>query len=155
MIRPIDRPSIDEGDTEHRGDARVLHYLLRLPQPVAEVWTALATPAGLRGWLAAADVLEPRLGGDVTLRGLGSGRITAWDVERVAEYSLEGHGRVRFHLEPGTPDGTTVRFTHEVEGEREPPWRARFERLLKALEGEGEGAGEGEASGEGEGAGGG
>jgi len=136
MTRPIDRPPIEEGATETRGNARVLHYLLRFPQPVEKVWTALATPEGLRGWLAAAEVFEPRLGGAVTLHGLGSGRITAWDVERVAEYTVEGRGRVRFHLERGAPDGTgtTVRFTHELEEEREPPWRARFERLLQALD---------------------
>ncbi|WP_369248364.1 SRPBCC domain-containing protein [Streptomyces sp. R41] len=134
--------SIEEGATEIRGDAQVVHYLLRFPQPVEKVWTALATPEGLREWLDVAEVFEPRLGGAVTLRGLGSGRITAWDVERVAEYTVEGRGRVRFHLEPGAPDGTgtTVRFTHEFEGEREQPeWRARFERLLTALDAQGGG----------------
>ncbi|MFF4353701.1 SRPBCC domain-containing protein [Streptomyces sp. NPDC001530] len=127
---------IEEGTTETRGDAQVVHYLLRLPQPVEQVWTALATAEGLRGWLDVAEVFESRLGGAVTLRGLGSGRITAWDVERVAEYTVEGRGKVRFHLEHGAPDGTgtTVRFTHEFEGEREPGWRARFERLLRMLE---------------------
>jgi uncharacterized protein YndB with AHSA1/START domain len=126
--------AIEEGTTETRGDAHTLRYVLRLPQPVEKVWTALATPDGLRGWLATAEVFEPRLGGAISLRGLGGGRITAWDVERVAEYSTEGRGRVRFHLEPGAPEGTTVRFTHEFEGElRDPGWRARFERLLKAL----------------------
>ncbi|MCX4972347.1 MULTISPECIES: SRPBCC domain-containing protein [unclassified Streptomyces] len=130
MTRSI--PSIEEGATETREDTRTLHYLLRLPQPVDKVWAAVATPEGLRGWLAAVEVFEPRLGGAVALHGLGSGRITAWDVERVAEYTVEG--RVRFHLEPGVPDGTTVRFTHAYEGERKPPgWRARFERLLEAL----------------------
>ncbi|WST81464.1 hypothetical protein OG762_18615 [Streptomyces sp. NBC_01136] len=132
---------IEEGTTEIRGDGtHVLHYLLRLPQPVENVWKALATPEGLRGWLATAQVFEPRLGGAVVLEGLGEGRITAWDVERITEYTVEGRGRVRFHLEPAPPDGpgpgTTVRFTHEYEGEREPgPWQPRFERLLKMLGG--------------------
>ncbi|MFC7257827.1 SRPBCC domain-containing protein [Streptomyces lutosisoli] len=126
---------IEAGTTETRGDTHTLHYLLRLPQPVEKVWAALATPEGLRGWLAVAEVFEPRLGGAVTLHGLGSGRITAWDVERVAEYTVAGRGRVRFHLERGVPVGTTVRFTHVFEGElREPGWRARFERLLAVLE---------------------
>ncbi|WP_345644390.1 SRPBCC domain-containing protein [Streptomyces siamensis] len=133
MTQPIERPPIEEGATEMRGNARVLHFLLRLPQPVEKVWAALATPAGLRGWLAAADPFEPRLGGAVTLSGLGAGRITAWDVERIAEYTVEGRGRVRFHLEHGVPEGTTVRFTHETEAERDPEWRARFERLARQL----------------------
>ncbi|WP_407697377.1 hypothetical protein [Streptomyces kebangsaanensis] len=69
----------------------------------------------------------------MTLRGLGSGRITAWDVDRVAEYTVEGGGRIRFHLERHGEDGTTLRLTHEFQGERETEqrWRSRFERLLE------------------------
>jgi len=145
MTHPIDQPidlPIEQGATETRGNAQVLHYLLRLPQPVEKVWTAVATPEGLRGWLSgpgegltAAEVFEPRLGGAVTLHGPGAGRITAWDVERVAEYTVEGRGRVRFHLEHGVPKGTTVRFTHEFEGEGEEKleWWAAFERLIEYL----------------------
>ncbi|AVH61245.1 hypothetical protein C4B68_17150 [Streptomyces dengpaensis] len=129
----MDSP-IEQGPTEARGDARLLHYLLRLPQPVEKVWTAVATLEGLTGWLAVVEVFEPRLGGAVSVRGLGSGRVTAWDVERVAEYTVEGRGRIRFHLEHGVPRGTTVRFTHEFEGEDTPEWRARFERLQHALD---------------------
>ena len=124
---------IEEVTAERRGDVFVRHYLLRLPGPVEEVWPALASAAGLRGWLAAAEPFEPRLGGAVALHlpdGTARGRITAWDVERVAEYTVEGRGRIRFHLEPGRPTGTTVRFTHESEQERDPGWRERFERLL-------------------------
>lgn len=127
---------IEEGATETREDGtRVLHYLLRFPQPVENVWAAVATSEGLRGWLAAADVFEPRLGGTVTLRGIGSGRVTAWDVERVAEYAVEGRGRIRFHLEPGRPSGTTIRFTHESAEGEDLGWRQRFERLLAYVEG--------------------
>ncbi|MCW7946107.1 hypothetical protein AAW14_29960 [Streptomyces hygroscopicus] len=124
---------IEEGIAERRGDTHVRHYLLHLPRPVEEVWPALATPAGLRGWLAAAEPFEPRLGGAVGLRlpdGPARGRITAWDVERVAEYTVEGRGRIRFHLEPERPGGTTVRFTHESEEARDPGWYHRFEDLL-------------------------
>ncbi|SOE70041.1 Activator of Hsp90 ATPase homolog 1-like protein [Streptomyces sp. OV198] len=127
---------IEEGATETREDGtRVLHYLLRFPQPVENVWKAVATPEGLRAWLAEAEVFEPRLGGEVTLRGLGSGRITAWDVERIAEYTVEGRGRIRFHLEPTRPSGTTVRFTHESPRDEDPGWRRRFEELVIYLAG--------------------
>jgi uncharacterized protein YndB with AHSA1/START domain len=127
---------IEEGATETREDGtRVLHYLLRFPQPVENVWAAVATSEGLRGWLAAADVFEPRLGGTVTLRGIGSGRITAWDVERVAEYAVEGRGRIRFHLEPGRPSGTTIRFTHESPRDEDLGWRERFAHLSAYVEG--------------------
>ncbi|MER5666106.1 SRPBCC domain-containing protein [Streptomyces mirabilis] len=127
---------IEEGAAETREvGTRVLHYLLRFPQPVENVWAAVATSEGLRGWLAAAEVFEPRLGGAVTLRGIGSGRITAWDVERIAEYTVEGRGRIRFHLEPTRPSGTTVRFTHESPESENPGWRLRFEHLLDCVEG--------------------
>ena len=97
-----------------------------------QVWAAVAAPEGLAGWFAAADVLEPRLGGAVTLRDVGSGQVTAWDVDRVAEYTVGDGGRIRFHLERDGDDGTTVRFTHEFRGETETEerWRARFERLI-------------------------
>ncbi|MER6369388.1 SRPBCC domain-containing protein [Streptomyces mirabilis] len=127
---------IEEGATVTREDGtRVRHYLLRFPQPVENVWAAVATSDGLGGWLAAADVFEPRLGGAVTLRGIGSGRITAWDVERIAEYTVEGRGRIRFHLEPTRPSGTTVRFTHESPRDEDPGWRQRFEHLSAYVEG--------------------
>ncbi|MEU6364920.1 SRPBCC domain-containing protein [Streptomyces sp. NPDC046931] len=128
---------IEEGVAERRGDLLVRHYLLRLARPVEEVWPALATSTGLGEWLARAEPFEPRLGGAVSLRlpeGTARGRITAWDVERVAEYTVEGRGRIRFHLEPGRPAGTTVRFTHESEQGGDPGWRERFERLLAVVE---------------------
>jgi len=110
----------------------LLHFLVRVPRPMGEVWQAVATAEGLAQWFTAADALEPRLGGAVALRGLGSGRITAWDVDRVAEYTVEGGDRIRFHLERDGDDATTLRFTHESRDEEtgsEPLWRSRFERL--------------------------
>ncbi|MER6129715.1 hypothetical protein ABT173_45605, partial [Streptomyces sp. NPDC001795] len=83
------------------------------------------------------EPFEPRLGGAVGLRlpeGTAWGRITAWDVERVAEYTVEGRDRIRFHLEPGHTKGTTVRFTHESKDARDPGWRDRFEHLLAYVE---------------------
>ncbi|MEU1298509.1 SRPBCC domain-containing protein [Streptomyces shenzhenensis] len=128
--------SIEQGSSRTRGNAHLLHFLVRLPRPMETVWRALTTPDGLAGWLTAVDVLEPRLGGAVTLRELGAGRVTAWDVDRVAEYTLEGGGRLRFHLERGRSGGSVLRFTHEFRGETESEerWRARFERLIERLE---------------------
>ncbi|MFF4276414.1 SRPBCC domain-containing protein [Streptomyces sp. NPDC001536] len=127
--------SIEQGTGQSQGNTRVLHFLVRLPRPMETVWPVLATAEGLAGWFTEAEVLEPRLGGAVALRGLGSGHVTAWDVERVAEYTLEDGGRIRFHLERDGDDGSALRFTHEFrgEGETEARWRARFERLLETL----------------------
>ncbi|MEV6171298.1 SRPBCC domain-containing protein [Streptomyces sp. NPDC051954] len=127
--------SIEQGASRTRGSTHILHFLVRLPRPMETVWPALTTTDGLAGWFTPADVLEPRLGGAVTLRDLGSGRVTAWDVERIAEYTLEGGARLRFHLERDGDDGSVLRFTHEFRGgqESERRWRARFERLVGDL----------------------
>ncbi|MGW7365965.1 hypothetical protein ACWGI8_21655 [Streptomyces sp. NPDC054841] len=164
---------IPHGTSETRGgddgDIHVLHFLLHLPHPVVNVWVAVATPEGLPQWLAAADLLEPRLGGGVTLRWLNadaaadagrtegtgatggtkakgtvvSGRVTAWDMEAVAEYTVELHGRIRFHMEPAPADSlaTVLRFTNEFTGTDEQRldnlagWHQHFEYLDAALDG--------------------
>ncbi|WEO96009.1 hypothetical protein A6P39_019280 [Streptomyces sp. FXJ1.172] len=127
--------SIAQGTSQSHGNAHILHFLVRLPRPMEDVWPAVATRDGLTGWCAAADVLEPRLGGAVVLGELGSGRVTAWDVDRVAEYTLEGGARLRFHLERDGDAASVLRFTREFrgEGESEPGWRTRFERLIERL----------------------
>ncbi|MET8447694.1 SRPBCC family protein [Streptomyces sp. NPDC005209] len=124
--------AIEQGTSQTHGNTHILHFLVRFPRPMEKVWPALSTPEGLAGWFTAADVLEPRLGGAVTLRELGSGRVTAWDVDRVAEYTVEGGGRIRFHLERAGDGASALRFTHEFQGEAEtePRWRTRFERLI-------------------------
>ncbi|MFF3498432.1 SRPBCC family protein [Streptomyces sp. NPDC003247] len=124
--------SIEQGTSQTHGNTHILHFRVRLPRPMEAVWPALSTPEGLGGWWTAVDVLEPRLGGTVALRGVGGGQVTAWDVDRVAEYTVEGGGRIRFHLEHDDEGGSVLRFTREVqgEGETEPTWRARFERLI-------------------------
>ncbi|WP_018543792.1 hypothetical protein [Streptomyces sp. LaPpAH-108] len=127
--------SIEQGTSQTHGNTHILHLLVRVPRPMEDIWPALATAEGLTGWCVRVDVLEPRLDGTVALRGLGAGRITAWDVDRVAEYTVEGGGRIRFHLERDGEMGSALRFTHEFQGEgaTEADWRARFERLLGSL----------------------
>ncbi|WP_210592696.1 SRPBCC family protein [Streptomyces sp. GESEQ-35] len=127
--------SIEQGAGRTRGSTHILHFLVRIPRPMETVWPALATADGLATWFTPADVLEPHLGGAVTLHGIGSGRITAWDVERIAEYTVEGGARLRFHLERDGDNASALRFTHEFRGgqESEQRWRARFERLIENL----------------------
>ncbi|MBG0853341.1 SRPBCC family protein [Streptomyces spinoverrucosus] len=128
--------SIEQGISQTHGNTHILHFLVRLPRPMEQVWPSVASADGLAAWFTPADVLEPHLGGAVTLRDIGSGRVTAWDVDRVAEYTVEGGGRIRFHLERDGEEGSALRFTHEFEGERESEhrWRLRFERLIQRLE---------------------
>ncbi|MFJ4005317.1 hypothetical protein ACIPWL_17975 [Streptomyces sp. NPDC090023] len=124
--------SIEQGMSQTHGNTHIRHFLVRLPRSTEEVWPAVAAAEGLSAWCTPVDVLEPRLDGTVALRDLGAGRVTAWDVDRVAEYTVEGGGRLRFHLERDGADGSTLRFTHEYQGEgaSEAEWRNRFERLI-------------------------
>ncbi|MFF4263924.1 SRPBCC domain-containing protein [Streptomyces virginiae] len=138
---------VSHATSEQRGeDHWLLRFELHLPHAYAALWPALTTPDGLRGWLAAADVLERRLGGAITLRWLNTqavvtGRVTAWDVERVAEYTVTEHGRIRFHLEPVGTDSTVIRFVNERRGSEQERldclagWHEHFELLDAALAG--------------------
>ncbi|MGW2379932.1 hypothetical protein [Streptomyces sp. NPDC001658] len=127
--------SVEQGASETHGSTHILHFLVRLPRSMEGVWPAVASAEGLGGWFTAVDRLEPRLGGAVVLHGLGTGRVTAWDVERIAEYTLERAGRLRFHLERDGDEASILRFTHESRGEEESErrWRERFERLIEVL----------------------
>lgn len=138
---------VSHATSERRGeDHWVLRFELHLPYAYETLWPALTTQDGLRGWLAAADVLERRLGGTVTLRWLNTGtvatgRVTAWDVERVAEYTLGEQGRMRFHLEAVGTDSTVIRFVNERGGPEDvrldclAGWHEHFELLESALAG--------------------
>lgn len=140
-------PPVSHGTSESRGEDRWrIRFELHLPCAYEALWPALTTPDGLRGWLAEAEVLERRLGGAVTLRRpdtgtVAEGRVTAWDVERVVEYTVSGHERIRFHLEPVGTDSTVIRFVNErggTESERLDclaDWHAHFELLESALAG--------------------
>ncbi|MEU9479195.1 hypothetical protein [Streptomyces sp. NPDC048191] len=127
--------SIAQGTSQTHGNTHILHFVVRLPACMEDVWPAVATPGGLSGWCTAVDVVEPRLAGAVVLGELGTGRVTAWDVDRVAEYSVEDGGRIRFHLEREGEAESVLRFTREFQGETdsESAWRTRFERLIEQL----------------------
>jgi uncharacterized protein YndB with AHSA1/START domain len=142
--------TVERGTSRTEGTTQTLHFVVHLTHPVEDVWPALATADGLRGWLAEAELPQPRLGGSLALRWptagedahVSTGRITAWDVERVAEYTLTSFpGRIRFHLESDGEQGTTLRFTNEFEGDDAlrldclAAWHAHFEYLAAALDG--------------------
>ncbi|MFJ4779905.1 SRPBCC domain-containing protein [Streptomyces sp. NPDC088762] len=140
-------PAVIHGTSESRGEDRWrLRFELHLPYAYEELWPVLTTRDGLRGWLAEAEVLERRLGGAVTLRWLNTGtvttgHVTAWDVERVVEYTLTLHEKIRFHLEPVGTDSTVIRFVNERSGTEAERldclagWHEHFELLESSLEG--------------------
>ncbi|MET9430376.1 MULTISPECIES: hypothetical protein [unclassified Streptomyces] len=138
---------IPPGTSETHGDTHTVRFTVPLPHPVERVWPAISTPGGLRGWLAEPKALEPHLGGTAILRWptsdtVATGTVTAWDVERIVEYTLDVYGRVRLHLERGeAPDTTVLRFLNEFRGtddrriDRLAGWHDRFEYLVGALDG--------------------
>lgn len=144
-------PPVSHGTSEHGGpgegqDRWRIRFEPHLPHAYTALWPALTTPEGLRGWFAEAPVLERRLGGAVTLRmprtgTVADGHVTAWDVERVVEYTVTGHERIRFHLEPVGTDSTVIRFLNERGGpqserlDRLADWHVRFELLESATAG--------------------
>ncbi|MEU4200419.1 SRPBCC domain-containing protein [Streptomyces sp. NPDC045470] len=135
-------------------DVHTLRYELNLPQAVEEVWSAVATQEGLPGWLAAADPFIRHEGGAITLRWqntdeqgvatVAPGQVTGWGPTRLAEYTVDVHGRIRFDLQSrdgSGAHGTRLRFTNEFTG---PPafrldclagWHQHFEFLVDALAG--------------------
>ncbi|MFF4582879.1 SRPBCC domain-containing protein [Streptomyces sp. NPDC001389] len=140
-------PPVSHATSEPRGPGRwLLRFEVHVPYAYEALWPVLTTDDGLRTWLAAADLPERRLGGPVTLHWptsgtTASGQITAWDVERVVEYTVSGQGRIRFHLEPVGTDSTVIRFLNERDGSDEErldglaAWHDHFELLEAALEG--------------------
>ncbi|MGW0366356.1 SRPBCC domain-containing protein [Streptomyces sp. NPDC002990] len=143
---------VSHGTSESRGEGRWrVHFEPHLPYAYEALWPALTTPEGLRDWLGEAEVLERRLGGAVTLRLPDSaaaltGHVTAWDIERIVEYTVSEYGRMRFHLEPVGTDSTVIRFVNEHTfgegGEARSQlldcladWHERFELLDSAMAG--------------------
>ncbi|MFD8146297.1 SRPBCC domain-containing protein [Streptomyces sp. NPDC059708] len=139
--------AVSHATSEPRGPGRwLLRFELHVPYAYEALWPVLTTGDGLWTWLAEARVLERRLGGAVTLHWPDSGatetgEITAWDTERVVEYTLSGQGRIRFHLEPVGTDSTVIRFLDERGGDDAERldalagWHDHFELLEAALSG--------------------
>lgn len=141
-------PPVSHATSEPREGGRwIVRFETHVPFAYEAVWPALTTADGLYGWLAAADVLERRFGGSVALRRPYTGdtvwgKVTAWDTERVVEYTVTGEGRIRFHLDPVGTDSTVVRFLNERTGSEAErldclaAWHEHFERLEAALGGQ-------------------
>jgi uncharacterized protein YndB with AHSA1/START domain len=123
----------------------VLRFERVLPHPVERVWDAIATPAGVEGWLAG-GTLEPIVGGAVDLHfdddnGV-RGTVTTCRPPAELEYTwLEDPKRresiVRFELRPH-PDGTLLVLTHRLLDELAgfgAGWHAHLDMLEGQLDG--------------------
>ncbi|KAA6221055.1 hypothetical protein CP973_02880 [Streptomyces albofaciens JCM 4342] len=139
------------GTAVSTGDSHTLRYELRFPQGVERVWEAVATQEGLPGWLAVAEPFVRREGGLITLRWqntdengnatVAPGRVTGWGPLRLAEYTVDVHGRMRFELRDDGTDATRLRFANEFTGSAAyrldclAGWHHHFEFLTDALDG--------------------
>jgi uncharacterized protein YndB with AHSA1/START domain len=107
--------TIDQQDGKH-----VVRFERRFEHPVEEVWEAIATPAGIKGWLGEAQ-LDLTAGGRVWLRfdkTVGNeieGRVTEVEPPRVLEYTFGRPDSVlRWELEPEGDSATVLVLTHTL-----------------------------------------
>jgi uncharacterized protein YndB with AHSA1/START domain len=135
----------DLGTIERAGRRHVLCYERRLDHPVERVWAALTEPDELRGWLAAADELDLREGGTITLRWLNvpddtqewtekgvdlpedrdisapvRGTITQLDPPRLIEYETDEMGVLRWELRD-EGGACALTFTNTIELPEDSP----------------------------------
>jgi uncharacterized protein YndB with AHSA1/START domain len=154
------------GTARKDGDVYILSYERRLEYPLAAVWAAITAPDRLAEWLAAADQLELRVGGAVSLRWLNvpddvgeweaegveldaadpaavvHGTVTRLDPPRLVEYQTDRMGLLRFELQ-SDGDATLMVFTNEIVLPDEFPaeqtlagWHSHLDTLERALAGE-------------------
>ncbi|MGO9972375.1 MAG: SRPBCC family protein [Solirubrobacteraceae bacterium] len=153
------------GTARKVGDTHVLRYERRLAHPLEAVWDAITERDRLADWLAAADELELRAGGSVTLRWLNvpddvgeweaqgvelegadpaasvHGTITRLDPPRLLEYDTDTMGLIRFELR-ADGNGTMLIFTNEIVLPEAFPaeqtlagWHSHLDALERALAG--------------------
>lgn len=87
-----------------------LRFERRLGRPVAVVWEALTTPAGIARWMQAEAIVEPHVGGRYRLAfhefdHVMEGEVTGWEPPRLFAYTWPeahagGDSLVRVTLEP-------------------------------------------------------
>jgi uncharacterized protein YndB with AHSA1/START domain len=80
------------GTATDEGEHATLTFRRFYRHTAAQVWEAIATPDGLRGWLMCSEALiEPRAGGTIAMVSgppayRSTGKILTWDPPRVLEY---------------------------------------------------------------------
>jgi uncharacterized protein YndB with AHSA1/START domain len=129
----------DLGTIEQAGNKYVLRYEREFAHPVERVWAALTEPDELRGWLAAAEELDLREGGAISLRWLNvpedtegwkekgieipddhdisapvRATITKLDPPHLIEYESDQMGLMRWELR-GAGNGCALTFTNTID----------------------------------------
>jgi uncharacterized protein YndB with AHSA1/START domain len=136
-----------KGTIQQDGDSYVLRFERRIDHPLEDVWHAIATPDGIRGWLGAAQLdLTPggavRLQFDKTVGNVIEGKVTAVDPPRVLEYTFgQDDSILRWELTPAGNDSTTLVLTHRLPAAEHLPetlagWHTLIELIPAAIAGE-------------------
>ena len=130
---------------------RTLCFRRHFDVPVASVWPHLVRPELLSGWLAAADTLEPAVGGAVVLRWLNTdqqgrptvatGTVSGWDPPTLVEYATDIHGRIHFELQDeGGGSALALEVTMPAPVDRLATylagWHLHLDYLADALDGD-------------------
>jgi uncharacterized protein YndB with AHSA1/START domain len=98
----------------------VVRFERRIEHPIEAVWEAIATPAGIKGWLGRAELeLEKnasvRLQFDKTVGNVVEGTVTEVDPPRVLEYTFgQPDSILRWELSESGPGATLLTLTHTL-----------------------------------------
>jgi len=137
----------DLGTVAREDDVFTARLQRELEHPPAAVWAMLTQPDKLVDWLAPGTI-DLRQGGAAKLNFVDSGividsLVTAYEPERVIEYSWSGPGEpprpLRFEIEP-TDTGCRLTMTLSAPADEDiarscAGWEAHLLMLLAALEG--------------------
>ena len=135
------------GTAEQQGDAYVLRFERRIEHPIEDVWEAIATPGGIRGWLGSArlDLTEGgevRLQFDKTVGNVVEGHVTTVDPPRVLEYTFgQDDSVLRWELAPDGDAATKLVLTHTLPSREHLPetlagWHTLIELIPAAIAGD-------------------
>jgi len=136
------------GTVERQGDDYVVRFERLIDHPLGDVWDAISTPEGIRGWLGDARIDLARGGGvrlqfDKTVGNVIEGTVTEVDPPRVLEYTFgEEDSVLRWELSAAGEDATTLVLTHRLpESAGHLPetlagWHTLIEMIPAAIAGE-------------------
>jgi uncharacterized protein YndB with AHSA1/START domain len=134
--------------TVHEHDGKhMLRFERRFEHPVETVWSAIATPAGIRGWLGEARLdLDPGarvwLRFDKTMGNEIEGRVTEVEPPRVLEYTFgQPDSILRWELTPEGDSATLLVLTHTLPAPDQMAsglagWHTLLDMIPAAIDGE-------------------
>jgi uncharacterized protein YndB with AHSA1/START domain len=135
-----------KGTATRDGDSYVLRFERRIEHPIDDVWAAISTPEGIRGWLGDArlDLTKNgavRLQFDKTVGNVVEGKVTEVDPPRVLEYTFgQDDSILRWELTDVGDGATSLVLTHKLPSAEHLPetlagWHTLIELIPSAIAG--------------------